>query len=81
MGSLEFNVWQVEQTADHTKMHVDLYEDDDDGFFIAEMFTTCESGDEHSLIKRAFTDELDARSYFDYVEIKVNKFFNSLEGE
>ena len=53
----------------------------DDGFFIAEMFTTCESGVEHSLIKRAFTDESDARSYFGYVEIKVNKFFNSLVGE
>ena len=79
MGSLEFNVWQVEQTADHAKMHVELYEDD--GFFIAEMFTTCGSGGEHSLIKRAFTDESDARSYFDDVEIKVNKFFNSLVGE
>ena len=80
MDSLEFNVWQVEQTDDHAKMHVELYEDDD-GFFIIEVFTTYESGDEHSLIKRAFTDETAARNYFDYMEIKVNKFFNSLIGE
>lgn len=56
MQSLEFNVWQVEQTDDHAKMHVELYEDDD-GFFIIEVFTTYEPGDEYSLIKRAFTDE------------------------
>ena len=79
MESLEFNVWQVEQTEDHAKMHVELYTDD--GYFIVEVFTTCEPGDEHSLIKRAFTDESEARSYFDYLEFKVNKFFNSLVGE
>lgn len=80
MESLRFNVWQVEQTDDHAKMRVGLYIDDD-GYFIVEVLTTYEPGDEHSLIKRAFTSESEARSYFDYLEIKVNKFFNSLVGE
>lgn len=52
MNSLEFNVWQVEQTDEHAKMHVELYEDD--GFFIVEVFTRFEPGDEHRLIKQAF---------------------------
>lgn len=80
MESLRFNVWQVEQTDDHAKMHVELYAEEA-GPFVVEVFTTYEPGDEHSLIKRAFTDESEARSYFDYLEIKVNKFFNSLVGE
>ena len=44
MESLEFNVWQVEQTDDHAKTHVELYVDDD-GYFVVEVFTRFEPGD------------------------------------
>lgn len=80
MESLELNVWQVEQTDDHAKMHAELYVDDD-GCFVVEVFTRFEPGDEHSLIKQAFTDETAARNYFDFVSARTNKFINSLLGE
>ena len=79
MESLEFNVWQVEQTDEHAKMHVELYVDD--GFFIVELFTTHEPGEGHSLIKRAFANETAAQNYFDFVSVRTNKFINSLLGE
>ena len=80
MEILEFNVWQVEQTDDHAKMHVELYVDDG-GCFIVEVFTRFEPGAEHSLTKRAFTNETAARNYFDFVSVRTNKFINSLLGE
>jgi len=79
MESLEFNVWQVEQTDDHAKMHVELYVDDDD-FFVVEVFTRFEPGDDHSLIKQTFNNETAARNYFDFVSARTNKFINSLLG-
>ena len=80
MESLELNVWQVEQTDDHAKMHVELYVDDD-GYSVVEVFTRFEPGDEHSLVKQAFTNETAARNYFDFVSVRTNKFINSLLGE
>ena len=80
MESLEFNVWQVEQTDDYAKMHVELYVDDD-GYFVVEVFTRFEPGAEHSLVKQAFTNETAARNYFDFVSVRTNKFINSLLGE
>lgn len=73
------NTWKTEDGYRRAKMGVELYEED--GFFVVEVVTFYEKERKHSFFGRVFTSESEARSYFDYLEIKVNKFFNSLVRE
>lgn len=80
MESVEFQVWQFEQSDDVARMRLELMLDDD-GNFIVETLTDLGVFENENYICRArFTEYDSAIDYFNSVERAVDNLYTALMG-
>lgn len=80
MESIDFVVWQFEQSEDFAKLRLELFENDAETAWAVELFTDDESGSYHCLAKASFDDYEKARNYFNKLVLMGDLLMNVSAG-